>query len=336
MKQYLLKLAGIVTAMFMLTTGSFAQQDKKGSNSKHSDDVIIIKQKGDKNTKLTIEINGADVKVNGKPLSEFKDDDVIISKRKQITVNGEDAMSNRLHELITPPSRFRGGTSYGYGFSDDNMPAIAGVNSNKAFLGVTTEKADEGVTITDVTDESAAEKAGLKEDDIITKINDTKIESPEELTKAIGKFKPEEKITVTIKRDKKEQKLTATLTKRKDAFALSGDNFNFNMAPLNHAFSYDGFNWNKGKLGIRAQETEDGKGIKVVDVDDESPAEKAGIKEDDVITEFDGVEVNNVDKLKELAKTAMGKVAFKVKLNRDGKQQEVDVKIPKNLKTTNL
>ena len=33
------------------------------------------------------------------------------------------------------------------------------------------------------------------------------------------------------------------------------------------------------RLGIRAQETEDGKGLKVVDVADESVASKAGIKE---------------------------------------------------------
>ncbi len=334
MKHYL-KLSGIASVLLFISTAMYAQGNNK-DKTRRSEDLIIIKQKGGKDTKLTIEINNGDIKVNGKPLTEFKDDDISISKRKQITIDGDDAMSNSLHELIAPRSRFRGGTSYGYGLSDDNMPAIAGFNGNKAFLGVTTEKSDEGVTITAVTDESAAEKAGLKEDDIITKINDTKIESPEELTKVIGKFKPEDKITVTIKRDKKEQKLTATLTKRKNAFAFSGENFNMNMAPLNHSFNFDGMNWNRGRLGIKAQETEDGKGIKVLDVDDESPAEKAGIKEDDVITEFDGAAVNNVDKLRELARTAMGKTSFKVKLTRDGKQQEVDVKIPKNLKTTNL
>ena len=36
-------------------------------------------------------------------------------------------------------------------------------------LGVITEKTDEGVKIQDITKESGAEKAGLKEGDIITK-----------------------------------------------------------------------------------------------------------------------------------------------------------------------
>jgi serine protease Do len=40
-----------------------------------------------------------------------------------------------------------------------------------AFLGVTTEEAKEGAKITNVVKESAAEKAGLKKDDIITKVS---------------------------------------------------------------------------------------------------------------------------------------------------------------------
>jgi serine protease Do len=332
MKQYFLKVTGAAAIMAMVATAGFAQEDKK-ENNKHSEDVIIIKPRKDKDTKVTIEIKAGDIMVNGKPLSEFKDDDVSVSRKKQtITLNG----SYSGYDVFgaTPPSRFRGGTTI---YNGDNMPALATVNDNKAFLGVTTEKEEDGVVITDVTDESAAEKAGLKEGDIITKINDIKITSPEELTKAIGKFKPEEKITVTFKRDKKEQKVTAALTKRMGMFSFSSPNssFNFDRAPFTQGYGYS-WNVSKGKLGIKAQETEDGKGLKVLDVDDESPAEKAGIKEGDVITEFDGAAVNNVEKLRDLAKTAIGKVAFKVKLNRDGKQQEVDVKIPKNLKTTNL
>jgi serine protease Do len=331
MKQYFLKVTALAAIAALAATTGYAQEDKK-ENNKHNEDVIIIKPRTDKDTKVTIEIKGNDIMVNGKPLSEFKDDDISVSKRKQgVTLSG----SFNGYDVMRPPqSRFRGGATL---YGGDNMPALAEGNSNKAFLGVTTEKTDECAAITDVTDESAAEKAGLKEGDIITKINDSKIISQEDLTKAIGKFKPEEKVTVTFKRDKKEQKVTATLTKRMGLFSFSspGNNFNFDSAPFAQSYGYS-WGGNKGKLGIKAQETEEGKGLKVLDVDDESPAEKAGIQEGDVITEFDGAEVNNIDKLRELAKTAMGKVAFKVKLNRDGKQQEIDVKIPKNLKTTNL
>jgi len=344
MKQYFSKAAGAIMILALAATSAFAQDDKKESTTtiKRNDDVIIIKPKTDVDTKLSIEIKGDDVKINGKPLSEYKSDDVIISRRKQLSEKREvEDWENEPGGAYAPRTRFRGGANvYGYGGAD-NMITLNGLSGNKAFLGVGTDKNDEaeGVTITSVSNESAAEKAGLKKGDAITKINDTKINSPEELTRVIGKFNPDEKITVTYKRDKKEQKTTATLTKRKlkGALALTApDAYEFKKFNFDNNMNYN-FSWNgKAKLGIKAQETEDGKGLKVLDIDDESAAEKAGIKEGDIITTFDGTEVNNIDKLRELSKPAIEKGNFKVKLTRDGKPQEVEIKIPKNLKTTSL
>ncbi len=339
MKLYFSKAAGAVTLFALFTTASFAQDEKKETTTRKSEDVIVITPKTDVNvdTKLTIEIKGDDVKINGKPLSEYKDDDVKISRRKHLDLVIENKRLAELDGMRAPGSRFRssGGASvFGYGDADMSWSE----NSNKAFLGVGTEKTKEGVSITSVSKGSGAEKAGLKEDDIITKLDDTKISSPDELTKTIGKYKPEDKVSVTYQRDKKEMKTTATLGKRKTSTysytpeAYNGfKNFNFDNG-MNYSYSFNG----KARLGLKAQETEDGKGLKVLSVDDESTAEKAGIKEGDIITSFDGTEVNNVEKLGELAKPAMERGNFKVQLNRDGKSQEVEVKIPKKLKTTSL
>ena len=64
------------------------------------------------------------------------------------------------------------------------------------------------------------------------------------------------------------------------------------------------WSWSGGgpKLGLSVQDTEDGKGVKVIDVDDEGNAEKAGIKEEDVITEIDGKAVNNTDEVVKIDK----------------------------------
>jgi serine protease Do len=337
MKEYLLKTAGAAALLAMVTTGAGAQE--KGTTTIHrNNDVIIIRPKVNVDTKLNIEIKGDDIKVNGKPLSEYKSDDVNISRQKHLDVNIENREMSELDEFRAPrpATRFRSGANV-YSYGGDNFVTV---NDNKAFLGVGTEKVEEGegVIINSITDESGAEKAGLKEGDIITKINDIKISSPQELTKTIGKFNPDEKITVTYKRDKKETKTTATLTKRKTmAYTLASPRYE-----TMKSFNFDNgsnfnFNWNgKPRLGLKAQETEDGKGLKVLDVDDESTAEKAGIKEGDIITSFDGTEVNTVEKLGELAKGAIDKGNFKVKITRDGKPQELDVKIPKKLKTTSL
>jgi len=336
MKEYFLKAAGAFTLLAAVSISAMAQE--KGATTIHrSDDVIIIRPKVNVDTKLNIEIKGDDVKVNGKPISEYKSDDVKISRQKHLMADVENRELAELDEVHAPRAitRFRSGGN-GFSYNGDNFMTT---NSNKAFLGVGTEKEEdgEGVSITSVTDESAAEKAGLKEGDVITKVNDTKISSPAELTKTIGKFNPDEKITITYKRDKKEQKTTATLTKRKNmAMALTAPydvykNFNFDNGN-NFNFAWAG----KPRLGLKAQETEDGKGLKVLDVDDESTADKAGIKEGDIITSFDGTDVNTVEKLGELAKPAIEKGNFKVKITRDGKSQEIDVKIPKKLKTTSL
>jgi serine protease Do len=327
MKQYFLKTAGSMLLLSLMTAGAMAQQDEKGKDKEKSkvssNDVIIVRPKTEKDSKVVIEVKDGEVTVNGKPLAEFKDDDITISRRKEVA-----------GVLATAPSRFRGGsggTTWSFDNNMNNLNMRLGqmdvFNSNGAFLGVSTDKEDGGAKITAVTKNTAAEKAGLKKADVIVKLDEVKIESPEDLTRAVGKHKPEDKVTVTIKRDGKEQKIPATLGKRTGTYSLNLGN--------NNAYNYS-YAFGRGRLGLKAQETEDSKGLKVLEVDEESIAQTAGIKEDDIILEFDGTAVNDIDKLREVSRPAMEKGSFKVKVLRNGKTEELTVKIPKNLKTTNL
>jgi len=220
------------------------------------------------------------------------------------------------------------------------------VSSSRTFLGVTTDEDDKGARITDVTENSAAAKAGLKEGDIITRLDDTKIENQSQLSKAVTSHKPEDKVTVVFLRDGKEQKVVATLgkTSSNEVYSYSTPriapmpdmhfdhdmNFNFDNDAMVYGFS------GRGRIGIKAQDTEDGKGVKVIDVNDESLADKAGLKEGDVITEFDGKAVNSADELAQAARDAREKNSITIKYNRDGKPQTAEIKVPKKLKTTNL
>jgi len=92
----------------------------------------------------------------------------------------------------------------------------------------------------------------------------------------------------------------------------------------------------KPRLGIKAQDTEDGKGVKVLDVQDESLADKAGIKEGDIITDFNEKPIKSADDLVEQARAARELNSIKVKLLREGKSENIEIKIPKKLKTANL
>ncbi len=228
--------------------------------------------------------------------------------------------------------------------------------ADHAMLGVTTEKAEIGVKIQDITKESGAEKAGLKDWDVITKVDDKKIDDPDDLSKIIREHKPGDKVTVTYLRDKKEQKATAELTKWKGVRLFDGttpgQNFKLDLGemdfgkeiprimaiPRTPGANAQAWTWAGGspKLGLSVQDTDDGKGVKVIEVDDESNAEKAGIKEDDIISEVDGKTVNSTDEMVKTIKESKEKVSIMIKLQRGGKTQNLEVKMPKKIKTADL
>jgi Periplasmic protease len=96
--------------------------------------------------------------------------------------------------------------------------------------------------------------------------------------------------------------------------------------------------WSGGspKLGLSVQDTDDGKGVKVIEVDEDSNAAKAGVKENDVISEVDGKAVNTTDEMVKLIKESKEKNSIMLKLQRSGKTQTIEVKMPKKIKTADL
>ena len=73
----------------------------------------------------------------------------------------------------------------------------------------------EGVAVYTVESNSPADKSGLKKGDIITKIEDTKINSVAKFRYELYKHKPNDKIKITYNRDGKEQTTTITLDSSK-------------------------------------------------------------------------------------------------------------------------
>ncbi|MEZ0229353.1 MAG: M20/M25/M40 family metallo-hydrolase, partial [Planctomycetota bacterium] len=70
------------------------------------------------------------------------------------------------------------------------------------------------------------------------------------------------------------------------------------------------------RFGVSTQESEDGKGVTVVRVTENSVASKSGVKEGDRILSFDGKEVHDVAGLTESIRAAKGKVTLVIE--RDG------------------
>ncbi len=321
---------------------AIAQETPDPSVHNKESQEIIIRKKGDKDATLNLQFTDDKVIVNGKPLVEFNDDGITINK-KRIVING-DKLERELNGIIND-----------FHFDDFGKSEISFGGKPRAFLGVSTEKVDDGARIINVTKGSAAEIVGLKKDDVITKINDKKVNGPEELYKLINGMKVKDEVTVTYKRDgnKRVQTARAILkeTSGADMKSISitspeGDvrSFSFPRDAQGRDAKVFKFDQNdmamgmfkKQKLGIKIQDTEEENGVKILDVDAESPAATAGIKKEDVLIEMNGKKITNTDDAREEMQQNSDNSNYPVKIKRNGTEMTLVVKIPKKLKTADL
>lgn len=340
MKQVIMKRLLIAGIAVLTVPSVFAQKEKekikedKVKTEKKSVQTIVITRNADVDGKTIVEIDGDKVKVNGKDAKDNKDVTVHVN-----TFNGPNA-----YRVNT----FRGGENFVW--NNGNGFSIFSEDENRAMLGVTTEGDDKGAEILSVTKESAAEKAGLKKGDIITKIGDKKIESSDDVTKAIRDHKPGDKVSITYLREGKQQTASAELTKWKGVkmgavsipqmggaerqmFERQMGNFNqFNM----DGNSVYAMGFGRPRLGLSIQDTDDGVGVKVLDVDEESAAAKAGIKKDDIILGVDDTDIKGTDDVVKATRTIGEKTSYQFKVKRGSSTQTIEVKIPRKLKTTDL
>ena len=316
---------------------------------------IIIRKKGQKNAKISVEINGDKITINGKPLSEFKDDEITINKRNIIIRDGKGGTRFQMN-----PEDFQG---FSFNSDDNGEPhAFLGVTTNSYSSKEDKDGIEKGAEVTNVNKGSAAEKAGLKSGDVITKINAKKVDDPNSLSDVVTSFKPKEEVTIYFKRGGKESSAKAVLGDRRQfevAYTImkpDGTPNSFTMpnsqpfprvdlgdmspriwSPGSNSFDFNFDTYpRQQKLGVKIQDTEEGNGVKVLDVDKDSPAEKAGLKKDDVVTEIAGKKITNTDEMREQLMENIEKSTYNIKALRNGNTVSFDIKIAKKLKTANL
>lgn len=359
----------LMATCFLLHNSIFAQEKREKKER------IVIEQKGGKKEKIVIEIDGDQIKVNGKPVDK-NDSNLTIRKFKwdddhDIVIEG--FRSPRIKVLPFGSTEPYGGRHYQFknhsdewrrlsdewrhrsGEMRERMKETKRNMENRAFLGVGTDEDKEGAKITEVQKESAAAGAGFKEGDIITKVGDTEINNPEQLTAAIRKQKPGDEVTINYLRDGKRKSAKVKLGSLK----MTEDfDFEFELPELPelpkidfekqlqleylHPWNGDLFNgdlmWfhNRPRLGATIQDTEEGNGVKILEVDEGSVAAKSGLQSNDVITEINGKKITNVQEAREALREKKETSSWKIQALRDGKPVTVEVKIPKELKKTEL
>jgi serine protease Do len=302
--------------------------------------MIILGGDGEK-MEMKVEINGDKVILNGKEIEDLGNGKMKIDGQKKIIIlNGNDILNKNLA-------------------SSENKNIEETIDSI-AFLGVVTEEDLNGARISEVVKESAAEKAGLQFGDIITSIDNEKIDGPQSLTQKIQSHQPFDNIKIGYLRNGKKKSTTCTLQfkkriERKIIVKKNGvktdDNVeifqmpeitdgNIDISRMVEGLNLEDLNLklfpNKQKLGIKIQDTEDENGVKVIEVSNNSLGEKSGLLKDDIISEVAGEKIKNTDDARYQLREVAEKKEYNVKVMRNGKEMLIEIKNPKELKTVDL
>jgi len=92
----------------------------------------------------------------------------------------------------------------------------SGTAPKHAYLGLQTTQAQtgSGAQIAEATPGGPAERAGLEAGDVVTKVGDTEVSSPDDVAQAITDNKPGDKVEVTVRRGGDERTVGVTLGQR--------------------------------------------------------------------------------------------------------------------------
>jgi S1-C subfamily serine protease len=145
---------------------------------------------------------------------------------------------------------------------------------------------DRGALVTEVVPGSAADKSGLRVDDIIIAVDEKSIADASELRNAIGLRGSGEDVEITYIRDGDTEVTTAVLGQAQTARSAGTD-----LHPGLAGAEFSTYTTTSGSEG----------GVEVIAVEDGSAAAQRGIRSGDVITAVNRRAVRNVQQLREIA-----------------------------------
>ena len=150
---------------------------------------------------------------------------------------------------------------------------------NAEILGVESKS---GAMITAIEPGSAAEEAGLRVEDIITRVNDERISNARDLQNAIGLKGSGERVTIEFIRQSTRLETNAVLGQQKIARQIGSD-----IHP--------------GLVGAQFSSSANKAGVEVTDVESGSPADQRGLEKGDLIVAVNRMRVENIQQLESIA-----------------------------------
>ncbi len=329
-----------------ILAGSMSLSEVHAQDKKEKKEIII--RGDDKGEKTIIVIEGDKVIVNGKEVTG-DDKETIIMKRlstnPQFFMFKTDSLLSSSGDMLKN-FEWKGDMPRG----DIRMFRMDGDRNTettevRAQLGVLTQANEKGVEVVDVTEPSGAAKAGIKKGDIITSVDDKKIENPEVLVEYIRSKKPGDVIAINLLREGKKESRKATLGEMRTVSRMrtitmpDGQDMPGNIERVIEMMPRNGMEGmprrevkveviQQGpKLGVQVEEQVSGKGLKVLEVKPDGAAAKAGLKIGDIVEQVNGQSVNSLDELR--AALEKENKSHKLNIVRAGKSMELTVKLLK-------
>lgn len=245
--------------------------------------------------------------------------------------NSGGALVNPNGELIGINSAISSKTGYyeGYGFAVPSNLARKVVEDIKqfglvqrGFLGVvpldlsdqrqvaaynqqkkTNIKSGDGVYLIEVAEKGGAEDAGLRNGDIITKVDNTVVSSYYDLSFAVGSKRPGDKVAVTYLRNGKANTINVTLKDQKGGTSLRSkadltvtEKIGSEFEPLSDKFKTD-YGLNSGVIAKNVQEG--------------SEISKIGVVDNYIVIEVNGKPVNSQKDVEKILQSYTGNVQIK-------------------------
>jgi len=182
---------------------------------------------------------------------------------------------------------------------------------------------DKGVVIVSVVEDSPAEKAGMKQDDVVVELEGQPISDWNEFRNRVAMYKPGSEVRIAVIRDGKRKPLTVTLDKRPDGeFAVGGgsqavqDTLGMTLQTLTEELA--------SRLGYEGLS-----GVVVMEVRPGSPAAEAGIQAGTLITEVNRKPVRNVKEFNEAIEKAAAEERVLLRVRDEEWTRLLMLRVPK-------
>ncbi len=223
-------------------------------------------------------------------------------------------------------------------------------SSKTAWLGVMTQTVnddiadafdidiDHGAIINEVIKDSPAEKADLDEGDVIISFNGQKVWDQDDLTDFVENSEIGSQAALVVIRDGKEMTINVELgerSRRNNVVFRNGKNPGATW--FNGPDDMQVFNWSGGYIGIQLSDLTEqlakyfgvpgDEGVLITEVNDDSPAQEAGLMAGDVITGINGENISSYGEIKEIVSESDEGDRLNVTVVRNKKERTIEVTV---------